>query len=52
MRLAALGKLTDRQKVAAIQSKILNTEQTAMLHNMTMGTRKSYSFGNAMTSIG
>lgn len=52
MRLAALGKLTDRQKVAAIQSKILNTEQTAMLHNMTMGTRRAILFGNAWTSMG
>lgn len=52
MRLAALGRLTDRQKVAAIQSGVFNTQQTAMLHNMTMGTRRVILFGNAMTSMG
>ena len=52
LRLAALGRLTDRQKVAAIQSGIFNTQQTAMLHNMTMGTRRVILFGNAMTAMG
>lgn len=52
LRLAALGRLTDRQKVAAIQSGVFNTQQTAMLHNMTMGTRRVILFGNAMTAMG